>query len=158
VTQTPELKSFGDLSQGDFVRHPVWINCHVADYDEPWYDDTDEETFRPFAGRLPVGPGDGMFLVAAVVTLADGTRLSGFLTPASDAGGIGELQPEVFVGDGMFGFWGGMLGVAETYRNALYDALGKGEAKVFPLQVAALPDLATGVTEAVVPGWMSSSD
>ena len=52
MTEKPELKSSGELSQVDFVRHPVWTNCHVADYDEPWYDDTDEETFRPFFGGL----------------------------------------------------------------------------------------------------------
>ena len=27
----PELKQFGDLSPGDFDRHPVWIGCHTAD-------------------------------------------------------------------------------------------------------------------------------
>lgn len=48
--EKPELKQFGDLTHEDFDRHPVWIGCHVADYDELWYEDTDEETFRPWTG------------------------------------------------------------------------------------------------------------
>ncbi len=155
MTEKPELKSFGELSQVDFARHPVWINCHVADYDEPWFDDTDEETFRPFFGGLPVDPRSGMFLVAAAATLADGTSLSAFITPSIEEGDVGALQPEVFVGDRMFGFWGGMIGVAESYRIALYGALGKTESEVFPLRVVAVPGLALGVAEAVVPGWMT---
>jgi hypothetical protein len=46
----PELKQFGDLTVDDFARCPAWISCHVQDYDEPWYDETDEETFRPWTG------------------------------------------------------------------------------------------------------------
>jgi hypothetical protein len=48
----PELRQFGSLTAEDFERIPVWLACHVADYDEPWYDETDEETFRPWSGDL----------------------------------------------------------------------------------------------------------
>jgi hypothetical protein len=48
---TPILKQFAALTIEDFAQCPVWIACHVADYDEPWYDDTDEETFRPYGGE-----------------------------------------------------------------------------------------------------------
>ena len=61
----PELKQFGDLTRKDFERCPVWIGCHTADYDEPWYDDTDEETFRPWTGALPADASQGMLLVRA---------------------------------------------------------------------------------------------
>jgi hypothetical protein len=64
----PELKQFNDLTPADFQRHPVWIACHTEDFAEPWFNETDEETFRPWIGALPVGPSDGMVLA----------RLSGF--------------------------------------------------------------------------------
>jgi hypothetical protein len=134
VTETPELTSFGDLGRDDVVRHPVWVSCHVADHDEPWHDDTDDETFRPFLGVLPVDPRSGMFLVAANATLAAGTSLSVFITPSIVEGDVGALQPQGFVGDRTFGLWGGMLGVAESYRNALYDVLGTTESDVSPLR------------------------
>lgn len=48
------------------------------DYDEPWYDQTNEETFRPWTGSLPVSPAEGMLLVRAVFECADGSRHPGF--------------------------------------------------------------------------------
>jgi hypothetical protein len=106
----PELKQFGDLLPADFDRHAVWINCHFSDYEEPWYEETDEETFRPWNGLLPVSPADGMLLVRAVLVLADGTRFPGFVTPASREEDLGTQQPQIFIGQRQFGFWGGVLG------------------------------------------------
>jgi hypothetical protein len=71
----PELKQYGDLRLEDFLRHPVWVACHTVDYDEEWHDDTDEETFRPWTGALPVG-ADEMYLVLSSFTLRDGTVMS----------------------------------------------------------------------------------
>jgi len=34
----PLLRQFGDFTPADFEAHPVWVNCHVIDYDEPWYE------------------------------------------------------------------------------------------------------------------------
>lgn len=61
----PELREFGELGPEDFERHPVWILCHPADYDEPWYEDTDEETFRPWMEDLPATVLRGTLLVRA---------------------------------------------------------------------------------------------
>ena len=85
MARKPNLKQFGDLTPADFVEHPVWASVHTLDYDEPWYDETDEETFRPWIGELPVSPEDGMFLVRAKLTLADGRVLDGFITPQHDS-------------------------------------------------------------------------
>lgn len=54
--QKPLLRQFGDLTPADFKAHPVWVNCHVIDYDESWYEETDEETFRPWLKSTPVDP------------------------------------------------------------------------------------------------------
>ena len=58
---SPVLKQFGDLSPRDFADHRVWVACHVEEYDEPWYEGTDEETFGPWNGRLPVERSDDMW-------------------------------------------------------------------------------------------------
>ena len=115
----PELKQFKDLTPADFERHPVWIACHTEDFAEPWFNETDEETFRPWMGALPVGPSDGMSLVRASFELHDGSRHDGFLTPASKERDLGTLQPHLFVGGKSFGFWGGMAGVRPDRRTAL---------------------------------------
>ena len=67
MPQRPELKQFSDLTPSDFERHPIWVDCHVVDYDEPWYDDTDEETYRPWAGPLPVEIGSSVLVRADFV-------------------------------------------------------------------------------------------
>jgi hypothetical protein len=77
---TPELRQFGELEAEDFHRHRVWIACHTADYGKSWYQDTDEETFRPYTGELPADAAEGMLLVRAVFELRDGSRYPGFVT------------------------------------------------------------------------------
>jgi hypothetical protein len=81
VQGKPLLKKFSELRLSDFEKYPVWVNCHVIDYEESWYDDTDEETFRPWLEELPVDPGYTMFLVKSTLTLNDGTVFCGFITP-----------------------------------------------------------------------------
>jgi hypothetical protein len=94
----PELKQFGNLAPADFLANPVWIASHTADYVEAWYEETDEETFRPWTGALPVSPSEGMLLVRATLELRDGSHHSGFVTPAFKDEDLGALQPHIFVG------------------------------------------------------------
>ena len=77
----PILKQFGDLTPADFKQYPIWVSVHSLGYGEEWYDETDEETFRPWLGERPVGAQE-MFLVSARFTFADGTEYDGFVTPA----------------------------------------------------------------------------
>jgi hypothetical protein len=149
----PELKQFGDLCSADFDRHHVWIACHTEDFAEPWFNDTDEETFRPWTGPLPVGPSGGMLLVRANFELHDGGRHEGFLTPAFEEGDLATLQPHLFVGDKIFRFWGGMAGIRADERTAFYEALGKGPEAIFPIRFSTDPDLATGVVAGRVDGF-----
>jgi hypothetical protein len=148
----PELKQFGDLSPADFERHPVWIACHTEDFAEPWFDETDEETFRPWTGTLPVSPSDGMLLVRATFELLGGSHHDGFLTPALE-GEIGTLHPHLFVGDQSFGFWDGMFSIRADRRSAFYKALGKGPEAIFPIRFSTDPNLATGVVTGRVDGF-----
>jgi hypothetical protein len=149
----PELKQFGDLSAADFDRHPVWIACHTEDFVEPWFNETDEETFRPWTGALPVGPSDGISLVRATFELHDGSRHDGFLTPAAKEGDLGTLQPHLFFSGESFGFWGGVAGVRPDRRTAFYEALGKGPEAIFPIRFSADPELAAGVVTGQVEGF-----
>jgi hypothetical protein len=149
----PELKQFGDLTRDDFVRHPVWIGCHSADHDEPWYEDTDEETFRPWTGELPADASAGMLLVMATLELRDGSRHVGFVTPDPDEGGLGTIQPQIFAGHQRFGFWGGRRGIPAEQRQDLYFALQKTPAKIFPLRYSVDPALVTRTVTGQVDGF-----
>ncbi len=154
----PELRQFATLRAEDFDRHPVWAQVHVLDYDEPWYDDedVDEESFRPHAGGLPVSPEDCMYLVAAKARFADGSTAPAFLTP-SDRDDLGSLQPHVLDNNKAWGFWGGLTSIPKAEQNELHTAIGKAPEQVFPLTIAALPGLATGITTTVVDGWSGTS-
>ncbi len=153
----PALKQFGELTLDDFDRHPVWVSCHVIDYDEPWYEETDEETFRPWIGSLPVDPAETMFLVRAEFRTANGRALEGFLTPSEDEN-LGQQQPQVFISSRRFGFWGGMFGVPATERAAFYEALGFRSEEIFPIAYSASPNLAAGVIAGTLGGFYRMPD
>jgi hypothetical protein len=153
----PELKQFRELLPEDFDRHPAWISCHTADYGAAWYVETDEETFRPWTGALPVSPSEGMLLVRATIELRDGSRYGGFVTPAFKERDLGALQPHIFVGNSSYRFWGGMFGVKTEEREAFYAALRKPPEAIFPLQFSADAALATGVTAGQVTGFYRGS-
>ena len=77
----PVLKQAWDLSRADFERHPVWIGVHGVDESEWWYEKTDEATYRPWTGSLPVSP-EGRFLrVRATMELHNGSRYEGVIRP-----------------------------------------------------------------------------
>jgi hypothetical protein len=153
----PELVQFGDLSADHFARHPVWIQCHVVDYDEPWHEETDEETFRPRTGPLPADPTEGMLLARAAFVLADGSRHEGFLTPAVPGDPmelLGIMQPQIFLPTGGLGaFWEGIVARTPAAHAAFYDALGKTAREVFPIDCFADPALVGGVTQATLRGF-----
>lgn len=156
MTNRPLLKQFGDLKPSDFEQHPVWVNCHVIDYDASWYEETDEETFRPWDGALPVDPAETMFLVSASFTLADGAEYAGFLTPQVPSGepDLGTMQPCLFTPSGeQITFWFGSVEVPAAHISHVYAALGKSAAAIFPLAFQARPDLAHGVCSGTIPGF-----
>ena len=78
---TPEMKQEYDLCASDFVRHPVWIGVHNYDSGEPWYELSDEQTFRPWTDPLPFPNIRGIAQVAATFELADGSVYSGYFSP-----------------------------------------------------------------------------
>ena len=154
--ERPELKQFGDLTQDDFQRQGVWIACHSADYDEAWFEDTDEETFRPWAGALPVSPEEGMLLVRAELRVADRRTFPGFLTPQHDGQplSLGLIQPQLFLPSGTrYGVWDGMFRKPAEIRKVIYTELGDDPDAIFPIEFAASPGLASGQVSGLIPGF-----
>ena len=151
----PRLVQYGDLTPDHFRQHPVWIACHIADYDEPWHDETDEETFRPWLGAVPVG-SDQMFLVACAFTLADGAEFRGFATPAAAADDLGTIQPQLLDGEGRrHGFWLGMFR-DDLAVGRFREAMRKPSSAIFPIAYAALPGLTDACCAGKIPGFMTS--
>jgi hypothetical protein len=156
-SDSTELVQFGDLDEDSFAAHPAWVSCHVLDYDEPWYDDTDEETFRPWEGALPVDPALTMFVVSATFRFADGTSYRGLVTPIGPqddgAGALGVMQPWLFLPDAKpVAFWPVQEPAASRERERLLRATGKSQEEVFPIRFEADRGLAGGIASGEIPG------
>lgn len=159
----PELRQFGELTQQDFDRFAVWVGVHAFDsQDEPWYEETDEETFRPWLEEIPVNPEEGMFLIRARLILSDGTEFGGFITPAIGIGeatdsNLGEIQPHLFSPNSKWiRFWGGMPGFSDEAKESVYKLLERSSDKIFPIRFEAIPGLTTGIQSGKVRGFYKS--
>jgi hypothetical protein len=154
----PRLVQFGDLTPAHFIDSPVWASVHSFDYEEPWYEECDEETFRPWDGPLPASPNDGMFLVRARFIFADHTTFDGFVTPAiedrNDERLLGTIQPQLFLENGeRVAFWLGMFGNPTSDCAAFYAKIGKSANAVFPMKFRSIDGLASGTTTGELRGF-----
>jgi hypothetical protein len=153
----PTLVQFSDLTPAHFANHPVWVACHGADSEEPWYDETDEETFRPWDGPLPVS-AETMHLVRCTFRFNDSSEFDGFATPAARIDDFGTMQPLLFDGSGRHhAFWLGMFPV-EGAIDAFRLAIGRPSSQVFPVQFEALPGLTSSTCSGTIKGFMQLTD
>lgn len=135
----PVLKDLRDLTAPDLEAHPVWVNVHIRDYDEPWYEDTHELTCRPWDGPLPLPEDQNLVLLSTQFTLADGTRLPGYLYVLFLSRGCtdmpsGNIQPVLFTPRGAhIGFWHGSF-LSPPTKNRLYADLERPPSAIFPLR------------------------
>lgn len=152
------VKQYTDLTEQDFLARPVWVGVHGMDEGEGWHDDCDEESFRPWTGSLPVGPQEGMLLVRAQFTLADGTTFSGFITPqsAGEPLNLGTVQPQIFTPAGLEGFWEGIFPRPANIRAAFYQRMNKTEHQIFPITFTAAPGLASGLVSGRIDGFYAT--
>ncbi len=149
----PELKQFEQLTEADFDRYPVWIDVHLTDYSEPWYDETDEQTCRPWTGDIPVDPAQHMFFIRAAFEMSDGSQHSGFATPSARNEDLGAMQPVLFAGGRQHLFWWGILGINDEHRRAFYTAVGKEPELIFPIDFQIPRKLSTGALGGQIAGF-----
>jgi hypothetical protein len=179
------MKQEFDLTPEDFVRHPVWIGVHNFDSDEPWYELSDEQTFRPWTGPLPFAEKRGFVLVSATFDLADGGQYPGYFTAVREnwdeplpprkmkdgnytepkqwsarRGGsplsILSLHcPVIFLGGRSFDFHLKRPPRRKRYIKDFYAAIGKAPEAVFPVRFHADPGLAAGIVEGRMDGFYS---
>ena len=90
-----------DLTPLDLETFPVW----EFNLDRTSGNGQDELTIRPCVAAVPLNPADCMFVVRAVFTLADGSSMQGYFTPAGrEDTGIGTLQPIIVTNLGQVRF------------------------------------------------------
>ncbi|MGH2921384.1 MAG: hypothetical protein ACRDKU_04875, partial [Gaiellaceae bacterium] len=143
-----ERKQLTDLTLADLARCPVW-EFAIDEEGEPGQD---EETLRPRGGPSPVDPSDGLFLVAARLTTADGTQLGGYVM-TSDARDEAHSPTVLTEAGETVPFWYGIVKPSRTNLEDAYRTLGKDASELFPIRVEALVPTTSGPLVSEINGF-----
>jgi hypothetical protein len=148
-------KQVYELTLDDLGKHPIW----EFRLDEKDKEGQDESTVRPYPASGPLDPADRMFVVRAVFTLADGSKMHGYLTPPLRGDNhIGTLQPIIVTNRGQVRFWCGTAAPDSKRLARSYELLGKDAGRVFPLQFESEVALVGGPVRGSVPGFLVLED
>jgi len=145
-------KQVYELTLHDFDKFPVW-EFRLEE------DGKDESTVRPYSTSGPLDPAERMFVVRAVFTLADGSRMQGYCSPplrGDDS--IGILQPIIVTARGQVRFWCGTTEPDSKRLARSYEWLGKDARRLFPLQFQSDVQLVGGPVRGSLPGFLVLED
>ena len=144
-------KQVYELTLDDLSKFPVW----EFKLDQEGEGGRDECTVQPYTASDPLDPAERMFVVRAVFTLADGSRMRGYLTPPGQGDAdIGTLQPIIVTDRGQVRFWCGTTApdLKRLARN--YEWLGKDARHVFPVHFESDVKLVGGPIRGRLPGFL----
>lgn len=144
-------KQVYELTLDDFESFSVWEFA----LNEEGEEGQDEATVRPFKFEKVLDPSEGMFVIRADFTLADGTRMIGFLTPPVDEDkSLGTLQPIIITNQGQIGFWHGLMAPGPAVLHAHYQRLERDKTETFPVHFSSTVDLLGGPIEGDIGGFL----
>ena len=148
-------KQVYELTLHDLSNFPIWEFSVDAEGEE----DQDESTVRPYNEPGPLDPADRMFVVRAIFTVADGSRMRGYFTPPDrgDAS-IGTLQPIIVTARGQVRLWCGTAAPGPKRLAHNYELLGKDAGQVFPMRFESEVELLGGLVTGSVPGFLVLED
>jgi hypothetical protein len=139
------------LTLEDLRVHPVWEFA----LDEEGREGQNEATVRPVPSAAPVDPTTGTYVVLAEFLLADGSLMSGYVTPPLNrAAGIRAVHPTIVTARGQVTFWLGLTYPDAKLRTESYGILGKSAAEVFPLTYRSAVEIAGGPVTGVIDGFV----
>lgn len=144
-------KQVYELTLEDLRTFPVW----EFRLDEESDEGQDESTVRPYTESGPLDPAERMFVVRAVFTLADGSRMEGYCSPplrGDDS--IGILQPIIITDRGQVRFWCGTTTPDSKRLARSYEWLGKDARRIFPMQFESDVELVGSPVKGSVPGFL----
>jgi hypothetical protein len=148
-------KQVYELNPDDLSKFPVWEFA----LDEEGEEGQDEATVRPYEVSGALDPSDGMFVVRASFTLADGSKLEGYLTPPVQGDDtIGTLQPIIVTARGQVGFWCGIRSPSPDELAQSYRSLGRDASRVFPVCFESQVELVGGPVRGSLAGFMVLED
>jgi len=148
-------KQVYELTLDDVGKFPVWEFA----LDEEGEAGQDEATVRPLKISGALDPSDGIFIIRAAFTLADGSKMQGYLTtPVKGDDGLDRLQPVIITERGQVLFWYGVIAPSARALSHSYEKLGRDATRVFPIQATSSVELAGGPIRATIPGFVVLKD
>jgi len=149
-------KQVYNLTRDDFELYPVWEFA----LDEEGKGGQNEATVRPYDFSPPLDPAAGMFVVSTDFTLADGTKMKGYLTPQAheDFKELGYIQPHIITDRSQVMFWFGMISPDHETIAGNYRKLSKSASKVFPLEYRSAVNISGGPVSGVLTGFFYEDD
>jgi hypothetical protein len=148
-------KQVYELTLEDLGKYPIW----EFRLDEEGEEGRDESTVRPYSASGPLDPAERMFVVRAVFTLADGSRMLGYCSPPHRGDdSIGTLQPIIITDRGQVRFWCGTAAPDSKRLTRNYEWLGKDARRVFPVQFESEVELVGGPVRGSVSGFLVLED
>jgi hypothetical protein len=148
-------KQVYELTLEDLGRFPIW----EFKLDEEGEEGSDESTVRPYTASGPLDPAERMFVVRAVFTLADGSRMPGYCSPpVRGDDSIGTLQPIIVTDRGQVRLWCGTTAPDLKRLTRSYGRLGKDARDVFPVQFESDVELVGGPVRRSMPGFLVLED
>ncbi len=148
-------KQVYDLTLQDLNAFPIW----EFRLDEGAGGRQDECTVWPSIEPGPLDPADRMFVVRAIFSLADGSKMHGYFTPLGRGDtGAGTLQPIIVTECGQVRFWCGTTSPDPQQLARNYELLGKKAMQIFPLRFESGVEMADGPVKSSVPGFLVMED
>jgi hypothetical protein len=144
-------KQVYELMVEDFDQHPVWEYA----LDEECEEGQDEATVRPKSVTGPLDPAEGMVVVKARFTLADGTSMAGYVNPPGpDSSGLGTIQPQIITRQGQVSFWWGIFKPTGEDLVQNYSRLGRTADKAFPMHFTSEVEIVGGPVIGILNGFL----
>lgn len=143
-------KQVYELTSQDLGQFPVWEFA----LDEEGEAGQDEATVKPRPDLdAGVDPDEGLFVVRAEFTAADGSIFDGFVTPDLN-GDLGGIQPSVVTSEGHVSFWFGMVEPELQAIERSYSMLGVERSELFPMTFRTAVPVSGAPMEGKVPGFL----
>jgi len=154
-------KQISDLTLQDIMQYPSWEFA----LNEEDIEGQDEQTVRPYLYSPPLNPNNAYLVVRASFRLSDRTVFKGIIKPVQLDGSIMkpllpiDLFPVILTDGGRVDFWYGMMKPPINEISTNYTIMGKeNPLDVFPIQFSSDVDIATGIFEGTLEGFMYIED
>lgn len=114
----------GEMSGERLREDQVWVWIHCIDYDEPWYDDCDEEDYRVYSGGYPIKE-DSVYGEAKINNSTHIVQIVNYMGEENENVLI-NYQPQIWIDDEWYELWhGNVYQFGSEWLDDAYEGIKK---------------------------------